>query len=1352
MPLKEINIKPSGTSLSSEIINKIKTEVAEYLAYEVSHINNRTAVSYYLDSNIYDTLYSFVVDQMIFTNHEVFKNGEETLVSHNNVDIIEEEDILDYIESNLELQSYLKQLLITFYSENVDIKCLTNAALNKAQQDQQYFKNDYNLYDIELSVQYAMSNNNCDYYVPDVVTDNDFESFLKQEFNKADLIREVKVTKPIYVKLTSPVRGQIFIEGKPIGLERGHYGDVYTLDEYDEETYNRYGITFDADEDDEDYYPIEESEKLVQILLPKLKHLGAEIGNNGYGVSMILIPEKGVMSIAKADYPIYLGNGKFEYKDKTITYKQASPGSKEYQVYDSNGNLIKTVTSPNKDFNSYMSFLTNQGQTTWQSENSPYGIMKSLTEITIRPNFAINPKPMYGMANTATDIFEVGHVFHLVDLGNYYTILPYGGQPFVLLIPKQYVGNITPLPTHKPLSPKEMDQIKNLINRGKTKIVEPIQTESTKSFKDLLIESYQQKVKSLIKTHLNEAETAYHGSSHYFTSFKTAGVGGGTGTQVYGWGLYFGKDLNIAKGYLGAGVYQGKTKPLFKGKTPEQLGFEYENEVFFGLPQGLKTAQEYIDYATEMIAILEEEGDFEGKQDIINSYKQFIGIIKDLEVEIEPRIYLYKVTLFPGETPDYLDWDVAVPQNQSDKINQQIQKDNLNIQLPPNVSGGELYMDLERYFKSKKAASLFLLKAGIDGTTHSKGSVRIVFDDSKIQIDKIYKSKEIDDLKEHKKLYLTEYSNKVINDMTQRWQKEMKNTLSVDDIKLKIDAFKRIAKPEALGKKIAANQISMPEKFTKPDPKTNKVPNPLDIYQYTWKELEAVLDAYGEKAEKTSKDFATVQDAEFIEIKGVPIVYSGNGIKVYEGSEYGNCIKLNYAFKFKGEDDQIRSYGFCIGRKEAGANQYFTYRFGRGGSFRSFYFVADTTQSADIKGDPTKRVNFLNWYHFFVIHVFDNGRYGVTDAVNEWGSNHEETGGDKGISWEQVGAFMVKHGGESGKKAWEKIKNLKDIFKYVPPTEAETEEAFVQNRILNFDQFKQLSRNQKRIYITARAEQRNAFTSQMFQTLDPELKNLALRTGKGFVPTYNDLRDSKALSRSYASFKFKRAMNDIKNSNRTSVLVPLPFVPYLTEEEKEQYLKTFDGNLTFEYIEKYFGPAATENYVEEQLKKLGFLPKEATKYIRDPKLKQLFNLYSKLFGGWVYSNTTNIGEEELASLTNMPEQTVQATPFTQEQWTSLSKQERTALIELINKFNKNPEYDAILYGAPFIVKDGNNSYALVANTALDPSKFLLMDTEGRVVKDNLASEDYFLGDISLIHAFPDESWNKVFDIKDLKVA
>jgi hypothetical protein len=253
------------------------------------------------------------------------------------------------------------------------------------------------------------------------------------------------------------------------------------------------------------------------------------------------------------------------------------------------------------------------------------------------------------------------------------------------------------------------------------------------------------KLAVLLKEMISEEETAYHGTSHYFKCFRTAAVGLGTGAQAYGWGLYFGKDVDIAKGYAGVGTRAGQKQILFQGKTANELGMQYECDAFFGLPKGLSTAEEFIDYAENMIEVLKyDDADFEGKEDIIKDYERFIDIIGNMQVETEPMEYVYTVLLNKGKSPDqyeYLDWDDKnTPIRQVDRINKQADKEELDFQVEERESPQSIYNKIETYFSKSgsknapKDASLFLARAGIDGNTHSNGRVRIIFDEKNVEI------------------------------------------------------------------------------------------------------------------------------------------------------------------------------------------------------------------------------------------------------------------------------------------------------------------------------------------------------------------------------------------------------------------------------------------------------------------------------------------------------------------------------------------------------------------------------------------------------------------------------------------
>ena len=255
---------------------------------------------------------------------------------------------------------------------------------------------------------------------------------------------------------------------------------------------------------------------------------------------------------------------------------------------------------------------------------------------------------------------------------------------------------------------------------------------------------HEMKLTHILKEILKEEEKAYHGTSHYFKCFRTSGIGGGTGAQMYGWGLYFGKEFEIASGYKGVGSNYGKKQLLFQGKSPAEMAFSYDCPIFNGLPRGVESAEGLVDWAEDMIEFLEECDDYEGKQETIDGYKRFIDIINDSQIETEPMIYVYEVLLHKGKNPDqydYLNWDSKISKNQMDKINKASESKGYNFKVDTSQSGSDVYHQISNYFgkngtedRPDKQASLFLLKAGIDGNTHSNGSVRIIFDERAITI------------------------------------------------------------------------------------------------------------------------------------------------------------------------------------------------------------------------------------------------------------------------------------------------------------------------------------------------------------------------------------------------------------------------------------------------------------------------------------------------------------------------------------------------------------------------------------------------------------------------------------------
>ena len=160
-------------------------------------------ISLYFNDDVFDTFKSFIVDQMIFNHHEIFKNGEEILVSHKNGEMITEKDIDNYIETNPKLKRYLKQLLVKFYYENIDFEEILSNVIDHTldhfgfipmEQNSSFKHIDYIIY---MYIDKSIENLDYSTHPYDVIGDNDFNGFLKNEFLNSDIIEENDIDEDI---------------------------------------------------------------------------------------------------------------------------------------------------------------------------------------------------------------------------------------------------------------------------------------------------------------------------------------------------------------------------------------------------------------------------------------------------------------------------------------------------------------------------------------------------------------------------------------------------------------------------------------------------------------------------------------------------------------------------------------------------------------------------------------------------------------------------------------------------------------------------------------------------------------------------------------------------------------------------------------------------------------------------------------------------------------------------------------------------------------------------------------------------------------------------------------------------
>jgi hypothetical protein len=493
----------------------------------------------------------------------------------------------------------------------------------------------------------------------------------------------------------------------------------------------------------------------------------------------------------------------------------------------------------------------------------------------------------------------------------------------------------------------------------------------------------------------------------------------------------------------------------------------------------------------------------------------------------------------------------------------------------------------------------------------------------------------------------------------------------------------------------------------------------LDPRNWDWNSFEQILDALFPSQKVAG------EEGENLASTDADKIYDKGGIEIYKGDDVNKCISYNPV----STETKRKKYGWCV--TQVGNTNYDYYRFQD--KSPTFYFVFDRS-----KDSSPEHAAFNDEWHAFVIQVNNDGTsYIVTGANNR--------GDMKADSWEDISKIVPS-------ETWTKIKGLKDYFKPINLSAVERSRKFASGKNLSLNEFKELSEDEKILYIQGKAS-KNELTPDILKILpqyktnlggrSTTLANIAIDSRQKFP--YSALKDNEALAKRYAIVSSRYYPNDP---------LPLPYIKYLDEDAKEKYLEKYDENLTYEYIEKFFGDKIAEDYVNEQAKKLDYLPASAVKYIKDPKLKQLYNVYLKLFVPWTFTSETNISDEELGNLQTMPEQMINPKPIDQKQWSDLTDSERKLIVDLTEQFNKNSNYETLLYAVPYIIKDGSKTYALIPkDTSKDYyyNSWVLMDMQGKVVKDNISGDIELEANQPLESIVPTEEteYNRIYDIKNL---
>ena len=288
-------------------------------------------------------------------------------------------------------------------------------------------------------------------------------------------------------------------------------------------------------------------------------------------------------------------------------------------------------------------------------------------------------------------------------------------------------------------------------------------------------------------------QQAYHGSPYGFDSFSTDAIGSGEGRQVFGWGLYFTDNREIAKGYADKLQkplvrYKGEdtetAKRRAKGlRTAEEIeaGEKSVEELTLGVIERMAghklkgTISDYKEHIKNLIEScensLENELVPEFDKRIIRKKLEALRNIDPEQIEVQPATRnLYTVDIPDG---DYIKWDEPLTEGQIRKITEQARKEGVTDgrgnpfayeeagewvpNMGSNTSGENFYRtELRHFFPDDKAKSLFLARAGIKGIDYPAGSLSggaegrnfVVFDDRDVQVQSriLFQMEPIDDV------------------------------------------------------------------------------------------------------------------------------------------------------------------------------------------------------------------------------------------------------------------------------------------------------------------------------------------------------------------------------------------------------------------------------------------------------------------------------------------------------------------------------------------------------------------------------------------------------------------------------
>jgi hypothetical protein len=201
--LNEYKINKPSESIPTAFTNQIKDAINRHivsLVKEYTDENGNPVVEFIKDEKYgtHDAIIEFIKEHMVVNHYEFEKDGKEIIASPLNVSTISDEDILDYLNDNADLKSYINKVIWKAYFETVDIGDIRNKVLNyinKENHELNYYNNTDNYFDVYVPL---VMNKVLDYYVDpiEIFEENDFVQQVNNTLLKSDFINEYKINQP----------------------------------------------------------------------------------------------------------------------------------------------------------------------------------------------------------------------------------------------------------------------------------------------------------------------------------------------------------------------------------------------------------------------------------------------------------------------------------------------------------------------------------------------------------------------------------------------------------------------------------------------------------------------------------------------------------------------------------------------------------------------------------------------------------------------------------------------------------------------------------------------------------------------------------------------------------------------------------------------------------------------------------------------------------------------------------------------------------------------------------------------------------------------------------------------------